>query len=302
MTGYQLAFARRALPLGPDQSARFLPWVFAFLVYVAGLGGIGLIVFEDSLRASEHALATTLTLQVPADASSARLDTVLALLRQTHGIVSVHLLEPAETARLLEPWLGPSVSLDELPVPRLIDLRIDPDGDTDIAALRAQLASVVPETRLEDHRDWSPGAHAAARRIEGILAAGIIVALLLMALSAVFAVSTVLTGDRPAVELLHVLGAADTDIAREFAIRSLRLGLMGSLIGAALLLFTILVLSGAGAIVQLPAASGAAAGVAASGIADWRAWAVLAGVASAAGLIAMASAWVAVMRRLADMP
>ncbi len=305
MIGYRLAAARRQLPLGPDQSGRFLPWVFAFLVYVAGLGGVGLMVLDDALRASEHALATTLTLQVPADVSNARLETVLALLRQTPGIQSVYLLEPAETARLLEPWLGPSVPLDELPVPRLIDLRIDPKGGTDLAALRQQLAAVVPDARLDDHLPWPQGMHAAARRIEGILAASVAVALLLVAASAVFAVRTALMAHRSVIELLHVLGAADADIARGLAIRSLRLGLLGGVIGAVAALITILALSGAGSIVQLPmppSTTGAATGAAANGIADWRVWGVLSGVVPAAGLIAMASAWVAVRRRLAGMP
>jgi cell division transport system permease protein len=296
MIGYRRGVAQRALPTGPDQSGRFLPWVFALLVYVAGLGGVGLIVLDDTLRASEHALATTLTLQVPADSSNARLETVLALLRQTPGIVSVHLLEPAETARLLEPWFGPSVPLDELPVPRLIDLRTDPDGRADLGSLRRQLASVVPDARLDDHRPWPRGMRAAARRIEGILAACITVALLLIAVSAVFAVRTALMGDRSVVELLHMLGAADSDIARGFAIRSLRLGLLGGVIGAVAALLTIVALSGAGSIVQLPAP------IAANGVADWRVWAALTGAALAAGLIAMASARVAVLRRLAGMP
>ena len=296
MIGHRRAVARRALPLGRDQSARFLPWILALLVYVAALGGVGLIVFDDSLRAFKHLVATTLTLQVPPDASNARLETVLALLRQTHGILSVHLLAPAETARLLEPWLGPSVSLDELPVPRLIDLRIDPDGGTDVAALRQQLASVVPDARLDDYRQWPQGMRAAARRIEGVLAAGITVALLLIAVSAVFAVRTTLMADRSVIELLHVLGAADSAIARGFAIRSLRLGLLGGVIGAVAALVTILALSGAGSVVQLPAPP------AADGLADWRVAGVLIAVVAAAGLVAMASAWVAVMRRLALMP
>jgi cell division transport system permease protein len=296
MRGFRLAGTRRELPLGPDQSGRLLPWVFAFLVYVAGLGGVGLFVLDDTLRASEHALATTLTLQVPAEASNARLETVLALLRQTPGIASVHLLEPAETARLLEPWLGASAPLDELPVPRLIDLRTDPDRGADLAALREQLASVVPDARLDDRLPWPPGMRAAARRIEGVLAASITAALLLIAVSAVFAVRTALMVHRSVIELLHVLGTADSDIARGFAIRSLRLGLLGGVIGAVAALLTIVALSGAGSVVQLPAP------IAANGIADWRVWAVLSGVVLAAGLIAMASAGVAVLRRLAGMP
>jgi cell division transport system permease protein len=294
MTGYRLA-ARRGLALGMNQSARLLPLVVALLVYVAGLGGVGLIVLDESLRASERALAETLTLQVPSGVSNARLETILALLRQAPGIVSVHLLDPAETARLLEPWLG-SVPLDDLPVPRLIDLRVDPDGAVDLAALRRQLTSVVPDARLDDHRQWPQGMHAAARRIEGILAAGITIATLLIAASAAVAVRAALMTDRSVVELLHLLGAADADIAGEFAVRLLRLGLSGGVVGAVAALFTILALSGAGSIVELPAP------IAVNGAADWRVWGILAAIVPAAGLIAMASAWIVVRLRLAAMP
>jgi cell division transport system permease protein len=290
MIGY-----RRALPLGTDQSGRLLPWLVALLVYLAGLGTVGLIVLDDTLQASEHARATTMTLQVPAEASKARLETVLALLRQTPRIVSVRLLEPAETARLLAPWLGP-LPLDELPVPKLIDLRVDPTGAMDVAALQRQLVSVAPGSRLDDHRRSSPEMPAAVLRIEGILAASITVAALLIAVSAMFAVRATLMVDRSVSELLHVLGAADSDIARGFAVRSLRLGLLGGVVGVIAALFTILVLSGAGSIVQLPAP------IHANAVADWRVWAVLTGVVPVAGLIAMASAWAAVLRRLAGMP
>jgi cell division transport system permease protein len=294
MIGYRFG-AWRELPLGTDQSGHLLPWIVAVLVYLAGLSGVGLIVLDDTLRASEHVLETTLTLQVPAEASNARLETVLALLRQTPGIQSVHLLEPAETARLLEPWLG-AVPLDELPVPRLIDLRVDPTAGTDLAALRRQLLSVVPDSRLDDHRRWPEGLRAAVRRIEGTLALSITLALLLIAASAMLAVRAAVMADRSAIALLHVLGAADTDIARGCAVRSLRLGLLGGVIGAVAALVTILALSGAGTVLQLPAP------ITVRGAADWRVWAVLAGVVPVAGLIAMAGAGVAVRRRLAGMP
>src|SRR5260370_40141985 len=122
------------------------------MVCGAARGGIGLIVLLGNMRDGGSSLAKTMTVQAPAEASSARLETVLALLRQTKGIVSAQLLEPAETARLLEPWLGPKGPLDQLPVPRLIDLHIDPAGGLDLAALRHQLASVLPDSRLDDHR------------------------------------------------------------------------------------------------------------------------------------------------------
>jgi len=183
----------------------------------------------------------------------------------------------------------------------LIDLRGDPTGQLDVAALRQQLATVVPEARLDDQLPWPKGMRAAAHRIEGILAVGIVVALLLVAASSVFAARVPLMADRSPAELLHALGAADSDIARRFAVRSLRLGLLGGIIGAVAALLTIAVLGDTGAIVQLPAPI-TATGIAPNKFADWRLWAVLSGTALVAGLIATASAWAAVKRRLAQMP
>jgi len=288
------AAMRPEIALGRDQFGRFIRWVVALLVFIAGLGGMGLVELHHRLRASEHALAAA-TLQVPADVSDARLATVMALLRQTPGVQSVHLVDPAETARLLEPWLGPAVPLDELPVPRLIDLRIDPDGGTDMAALRRQLATVAPNSRLDDHLPWPQGMRAAARRVESILAASTAAALVLIAVSVAFSVRANLVADRSVAQLLHLLGAGDGDIARWFAIRSLRVGLEGGVIGAIAAFVAILALSGAGSLVQLPAP-----GVS-HGVADWRVWAVLGGTVAVAGLIAMASARGAVRRWLARM-
>jgi cell division protein FtsX len=120
--------------------------------------------------------------------------------------------------------------------------------------------------------------------------------LLLVAGSAAFAVRTALMADRSVAELLYVLGAADAEIARGFALRALRLGLLGGGIGALVAVVTLVLLRGAGSIVQLPAP------ILARGLADWRVWAVLIGAALAAGLIAMASAWATALRRLAAMP
>ncbi len=286
----------RLLPPPGDRAMCFLPWVLALMVYVAGLGGIGLIVLQGTLRAAERSLGTALTLQVPADTSSSRLATIMAVLHRTKGVASAHLFEAAETARLLEPWLGPAVPLDELPVPRLIDVRIDPAAPPELATLRREIGSVLPEARLDDHRASLAAARSAARRIEIVLAVAIAVALLLIAASALFAIWMGLMIQRSEFALLHLLGAADAAIAGQLARRYLGLGLLGGAVGAVAVLLTIFLLGRGGALVQLPAP------VAAKGIADWRFWAVLGGTIVAAGLIPMASAQLTVRRWLARMP
>jgi cell division transport system permease protein len=292
MIGPRWSAARQTLPLGWVDSLLLLPWVVAFMVYLATLSGVGLALVGDVLRGAEQSLAARVTVQVPAETSNARLQTVLALLRQNSGVASAEPLTPADTARLLEPWLGSPLSLDELPAPRLIDLRLDPKAAVDLAAMRRQLASVVPDARIDDHHAWRGGLHAAGRPIQAVLAIQIAAAVALVAVAAVFATRTAVTARQSAVELFHLLGADDGDIAWPFATRVLQLGLLGGAIGASASLLTVLLLRPAGGLVQLPVPT------VATDIADWRLWAIAVGAALVAGLVALAGAQLTVLRRL----
>ena len=297
MIGLPLARrASRLLPLARDEATLFLPWILALMVYVAATGGIALLVLQSTLHAAEGSLTATLTVQLPADASTLRLETIMAVLRRTKGVTSAHLFEPAETRRLLEPWFGPNVPLDELPVPRLIDVQIDPAAEPDLATLRRQLASVVPEARLDDHRALFGAIRSTGMWIDVVVAAAIVAALALIAAATMFAVRAVLRIEESEVEVVHLLGAPDVDLAGQLALRYLWLGLIGGAGGAAAALLTVAALTGSGAVLQLPAPSGA------SGIADWRFWAIAVGAAAVAGAIAMASARIAVLRWLARLP
>ena len=144
--------APRVPPLFAGEAANwFAPLLVALIVYVASLAGIGLILVDETLRASENLLSGRLTVQIPADASAARVETILAVLRQTPGVGSVHLLTPSETSRLLEPWLGSPVPLEEFPVPRLIDVGLDPAAAIDLAKLGTHCVDCTrnPARRLQ---------------------------------------------------------------------------------------------------------------------------------------------------------
>ncbi len=296
MIASRFGIGRPLLRLGRDFSLWMLPLIFAFLAYVAALGGIGLVVLTHSVRAGAQALAANVTVTVPAEASEARLQTALAALRQAPGIVSAQLLDATETERLLRPWLGSSAAISELPVPRLIDLRIDPAGTADLAAVEKQLASIVDGARFDDLRPGLALLRASAARVEAMLAALAGGALVALGLVAVFAIAVALREERTGLELLHQLGAADRTIALPLCLRFLWQGLLGGFVGGGLALLTPLMLRDAGRVVQLPVPpSGNLYG-------DWRPWVVAAGVAGACGLITLACAGVATQRRLARMP
>jgi cell division transport system permease protein len=291
-----LAPPPRVPPLSGDAGRWLAPWLVALMLYVAGLAGIGLILLDESLRASETLLAGRLTVQVPAEASTARVETIVAALRQTPGIRSVHPLTASEIGRLLEPWLGSPMPLEDLPVPQLIDVRLDPDGAVEMATLRNRLVSVVPEIRIDEYGPVIGELRARSRRAQVLLGAAIAGALLLVAALAVFTTKAALAARLSDVELLHLLGADDRLIARPYAGRSLVYGLIGGGIAAAAVAATVTALGGAGQMIRL------AAPVEGIALDDWRLWLVLAIMTGAAAILAVASAGATVRRCLARLP
>ena len=269
---------RLDLPFQQDASGRFLPWIIALMVYLAGMGGIGLIWMNDTLAQWDASLASALTLQVPADASQPRLDMALGALRQTKGIVSARLLQPDETAKLLQPWLGNSVAVTTLPLPRLVDVRIDPRATIDYTALRQQqLDAIVPNTQLDNSRSWLGTVRDFALRVEGVITAGVVAVTVLIVTIIIFAARIGLAIHRSVIELLHLLGAQDAYIARQFQIHALSLGLRGGVIGGAAAALTITVVGSAGRVLELPVP------IATHGILDWRIWLLLVIIALARG-------------------
>lgn len=287
---------RLDLPLRQDASGRFLPWIIALMVYLATTGGITLIWLGDALSSWDAALTSTLTLQVPADTSQARLDITLGVLKQTKGVVAARLLDLAETAKLLQPWLGSSVPIEALPLPRLIDIRIDPKVATDFPTLRQQLDSIVPNAQLDNNRAWLSAMRSFALRVEGLITVGVGVVTLLIVTIVVFTARIGLAIHRSVIELLHLLGAQDGYIARQFQIHALWLGLRGGIIGGIAAVATVIILGPAGYVLALPVP------VATYGVFDWRLWLLLLVAILAAGGVAMTTARITVLRQLARMP
>ena len=152
-------------------------------------------------------------------------------MRGQPGIVEVRPFTAEESAKLLEPWLGSGLSLDDLPVPRVIVARVQPGATLDLAALRSRVTQAAPTATVDDHRAWIER----MRSMTGATVfAGVgILALVIIAtiISVSFATRGAMAANRPIVEVLHFVGAGDRYIANRFQRHFLRLGLEGGRIG-----------------------------------------------------------------------
>jgi cell division transport system permease protein len=169
----------------------------------------------------------------------------VTIVREFPGVAEVRPYSKDETMRLLEPWLGSGAKFEDLPVPRIIVVRIAVGATPDLAQLRAALASQIPGAVLDDHR----GFVARMRAMAGAAIAGgsLVLSLVLLAtvLSVMFATRAAMATNRPVIEVLHLIGAKDSFIAAHFEQHFLQLGLKGGLLGggAAIVLFAIAELS-----------------------------------------------------------
>ena len=149
------------------------------------------------------------------------------------GVSRVTALNDAAAARLLEPWLGTGLKLEELPVPKLLMVAIAEGADPDFEAMRSRIEEEVPGASLDDHRAWINRLTAMASTM---VAVGMTVFLLVMAATVttvVFATRGAMAGNREVVEVLHFVGADGRFISRQFQHHFLRLGLRGAFSGGA---------------------------------------------------------------------
>ncbi|MBN9441724.1 MAG: ABC transporter permease [Bosea sp.] len=227
---------RRDQPLVPVDTVagRALMAVIAILTFLAALSAGAAVLAARASDQWRGAVSDEMTIQIRPD-SHRNLDEdvarAVAMARALDGIESVRAVPKAESDKLLEPWLGTGLDLVELPVPRLIVLKLKPGASPDVARFGPALRNDVPTAILDDHRLWLRRLSAMASTI---IVSGFVIVLLVLtaaALAVAFATRGAMAGSRESVEVLHFVGADDDFIAREFQSRFIRLGLRGGAFG-----------------------------------------------------------------------
>lgn len=227
---------RRVAAIVPEQNVagRALILVIAIMTFLSclTLGAVTLV--RDRAGVWENQIAREATIQIkPADGldMEAALQTAARIASGFQGVKATQIVDRAATARLLEPWLGSGLDIDELPVPRLVMVTIDEDSPPDFAGMRSLLSSELPTSSLDDHRTWVDRLVAMARTTVTIGIAVLVLMLSATVLSVVFATRGAMAGNGHIIEVLHFVGAEAGFIATEFRRHFLLTGMKGAAAG-----------------------------------------------------------------------
>jgi len=207
------------------QQARFagpMPWVIAIMMALTVMAaGAGLAL--SNLAANARAeIAGGITVQIVEAAPAERnrqAEVALALLSNRDDVNSVRRVPDAELAALLEPWLGELSGEGEeaVPTPALIDARLKGELSSDrLAALRRLLTAAAPAARIDAQAGWLAPVFQAIASLQW-LAIGLVALLAATSAAAVWlAARSALGSNRDTIEIVHLLGGTDGQIARLF--------------------------------------------------------------------------------------
>lgn len=294
--------AIRTVLLGDAQAGRLVPpsgQTAHLTLFVAGAMAF-LAVFALALSlaagrladrwAEELARSATLRISAPADQMAAQTEAALKILRQTPGVARARALSREEQAALLAPWFGAGLSLEDLPVPQLIEITAAETG-YDEAGLRLRLQAAVPGAVLDDHSRWRRplvrAAHSLRRLgwISVLLIGGATAAMITLAANAALAANA------QVIEVLRLVGARDGYIAGAFMRRFTLRALIGSAVGTGL---------GMIGVMALPEASAEGGFLTGLGF-QGAGWLLPLAIPPLGALVALAATWAAARRRLKEL-
>ena len=188
----------------------------------------------------ELARTATVRISAPEAQMAAQTAAALRVLETTAGVAQARALSDAEQAALLAPWFGPDLPVEELPIPRLIEI-VETGEGMDPEGLRLRLAAEVPGAVLDDHSRWRAPLVRAAERLR--LLGWVVLLLIGAAMGAMItlAANASLAANAQVIGVLRLVGAQDSFIAgafvRRFTLRALAGAATGVALGCAAILF-----------------------------------------------------------------
>ncbi|MCW5724756.1 MAG: hypothetical protein KIS81_07340 [Maricaulaceae bacterium] len=224
-------------PLLPPDSGRDRPLfavaaILVFLACLAALGARGAWRVSDAWTAD---LRGAMTVQVrpqegrDPDADAAEAARIAQTLPE---VASAEARSREEAEALLRPWLGAAGLPDDLPAPRIVDVRLRSGAGPPAAALAAALEETGISAAVDDHARWAEALDRAARTAR-LLALALLAVIAVAAAAAIaFAARASLAARLGVAETLHLSGADDSYIAALFQRRFFFLGVKAGIAGA----------------------------------------------------------------------
>ncbi len=218
--------------------------IMTILVYLATLALAAQIGLAGMALDWSRNLKGGFTVEIPSSANdnakdkAEKTEKVIAILQTLPHVERIEPLAEEDEARLLAPWIGDSDVLQSLPLPTLIDVRMKPGAPVPMEDLRNKLAAAVPKVEAGSHADEMSPLQRLIRSLGFLAGLMILLTGVTLIISIVLICRAAMAVQHETLDLLHLIGTVNTDIARQFQRHALRLAWPAAAGGFALALLT----------------------------------------------------------------
>lgn len=223
---------KHATPILPRGRGEDRPLIVIMSI-MAFLATLSLVLVLMGIRQSnswQSDLLSAATVQITGEDQMLKSNEALDLLQETPGVTSASALSETENRALLNPWIGEVELPDDISVPTLIRLSINPDtfnaGRVEDALLQVGITATV-----DNHRQWSKNLSSTWNRIRFALFLLLTIILIATIGITTFATRSVIQIRENIIQVLGQVGATDSFIGGLFVKRFLTLGLKSAIIG-----------------------------------------------------------------------
>ncbi len=294
---------KQELPLKDDSSSLFLQVMITIAVFLFAVTLAGVLSINSMLLNWNQSILGSLTVQImpinSIDKDKAREETLehqnkaVRFLESRPEIEKAVPLKDEQLEKLIRPWLGDGTNIGDLPVPRLIDVKVKKGENINFAELAEKLANASPQASLDNHKLWL---NKLIRFADGLkmLAMSILLLVVTIASGAIFySTQTSLGLHKYIIEILHMMGAKDTYVAQQYAKRTAYLGLTSGAAGLALAVPAIFAISRLAEQIE--------GGIINEATLSWGSWVLILSLPLFSSLIATVTAYYTVKRTLEKM-
>lgn len=248
---------RYDLPLTNSTSNGFLRLLICLMSILAMLALSASFALSAMTKRWSQGLANKISVEIPASDSGGDIippamvrsmtDEAAKILNESPDVEQATITEEKQVRELLSPWLGDDMAMDSIPLPGLISVTFHEGANPDMKALESKIREAAPTARIDTHQSWLSDVlrFTGALQFAAVLLGLIIGATTLVAVAA--GVRSKLSENKEELELLHLMGASDSYIARQLQRHTLILSFQGGLLGivsGGILLFAISMVAG----------------------------------------------------------
>lgn len=235
-------FSRTDVPLENDIQTKFLIGLVGLMSFLLVLSCASTIILNSMTNRWSSGLQNKLTIEVSSETKDGFVLTADKIKKETRklkkvlqdnpAIKTIRILKDQEIRELIAPWIGKDLTLDGIPLPGLITLELKQTSDETLHTLQKIIKRTSNNAHLETHDDWLKEF---LSLINSLRTTALLITLLVLAITTIAittAMHTRLSLYKKDVELLHLMGASDRYIARQFLPHALVITLKGGTIGS----------------------------------------------------------------------